>query len=221
MELHSVSRDGVFPEHYLMCEDRLCFVLGLIPGPGIIIVGMTLFSPAIVYQAHMLTSLTANIDQKDLVYPTETHAITGGLGAFNPDSAAVYAPLGLSLEVSSLLQSFLRDSRVAMPVDPVTPACERANTCEAFLVAGAARTIRPLPESQGIYNTTPAFRINDAPSYQIDFWEAPKDYIFKPKDCGSYGIAGTDSFGFQLCVSSAPSGELVSGTWNFRGDLMY
>jgi len=52
---------------------------------------------------------------------------------------------------------------------------QKANTCEAFLVAGAARTIRPLPGNQGIYNATPAFRINDAHAYQVDFCEAPKD----------------------------------------------
>jgi hypothetical protein len=98
-----------------------------------------------------------------------------------------------------------------MPVDSITPACEQSTSCEAFLVPGAARTVRPLPSSQGSYNTTPAFRINDAPSYQIDFWEAPKDYPLNPKDCGSYGKLGNDSFGFQLCVSRARSSELVLG----------
>ena len=119
--------------------------------------------------------------------------------------------MGLSLDVASLLQSFLRDTRVAMSVDPITSACQQAGNCEAFLVVGAARTIRPLPASHNSYNTTPAFRINDAPSYQIDFWEAPSDTTFNRKNCGSYGLAGNTSFGFLLCVSSASPGELVAG----------
>jgi hypothetical protein len=61
-----------------MYGNRICFVLGLIPGPGIIIMGIGCTGPENSQELNMLTSVTANIDQKDLVYPVETHAITGG-----------------------------------------------------------------------------------------------------------------------------------------------
>jgi hypothetical protein len=98
-----------------------------------------------------------------------------------------------------------------MSVDSITSSCQQASNCEAFLIAGAGRTVRPLPASHGAYSATPGFRINDAPSYQVDFWEAPTGYTFYREDCRSYGVAGNSSFGFNLYVSIAPPGELVAG----------
>ncbi|KAF2499710.1 hypothetical protein BU16DRAFT_558019 [Lophium mytilinum] len=168
---------------------RLLFIIGLIPGPGVI--------------------LMADVNQKDLFFPVEAMDVTAGLGIYDPNLAKIYATES-SFQTIPMVQGLLSDTTIVHRVDPISESCRATNSCTSYLISGAYNTVRPLPFTTRS-DDAPSFKIYNAPAYQIDMWDPPSNLSFGKTDCSTYGGNFNGSQGLALCNAKSKENELVSG----------
>ncbi|KAF2200900.1 hypothetical protein GQ43DRAFT_481187 [Delitschia confertaspora ATCC 74209] len=172
---------------------RLLVLLVFVPGPGII--------------------LMANINQTTLFFPTTTTPVTGGLGLYSPSLALSYAAV-LGPQISNLVQTMLQDRSLTWKLDPVSNQCKAGKKCRSYLLAGPYLTVAPMPFTQE-EGGLDWFRIKDAPFYQVDVWDAPKNLTFdiSKEECTLYGgFNDTTDFSMVLCIQQGEKG-VISGGW--------
>ncbi|KAF2003156.1 hypothetical protein P154DRAFT_112626 [Amniculicola lignicola CBS 123094] len=179
---------------------RLIFILGLIPGPGII--------------------LMANINQKQIFFPNTPHDISAGLAGYDPSVSRAYSTVW-GPEIGKLVQTMLRDRSVTYPLPAINPQCKRSKTCTSFLIAGPYQTISPWPFTVGPGNEEEldSYMVFDAPWYQVDMWDIEESEgwtVSMSRDCTLYGgFNGTSDYSLLLCIKEDPTGDGVIGAGQF------
>lgn len=138
--------------------------------------------------------------------------VSGGLAEYDPAVAATYHT-ALGPEIAKLVQTMLRDRTVTWPVDTVSQACRKERSCASYLVAGPYQTTAPWPFTVERGNLD-AFRLHNAPFYQVDMWNPSPDLEFEERDCTLYGGANrTTEYSMRLCISQeGAEGLLAAGT---------
>lgn len=178
---------------------RLMFVAILIPGPGIILLGMR----NSLLLERLGSSPIADIDQTTVCFDLESMNISAGLATFDPEIAnatrLIIAPL-----VSRYIQVMLQDRSLSWPVDAIDPTCNENLNCTSYLIAGPYSTVAPWPFSRLNESVdVDGFRIKHAPYYQVDMWDPkPNTTMFsQSRDCVVYGgLDSADEFSTLVCI---------------------
>jgi hypothetical protein len=141
--------------------------------------------------------------------------VSAGLATFDPTIANatrdVVAPL-----ISRYVNSMLQDRSLTWPVDHIDPACTADKNCTSFLIAGPYSTVSPWPfpgVEEGL--ETDAFRITNAPFYQVDMWGLEPGVVtfLQSRNCVVYGgLNATSDYSTSVCVAEHDTeGVLAAG----------
>ena len=180
---------------------RLFFLVILIPGPGIILMGM--FCLSILLKLQLMT-IIADTNQTTLFFGVRSMNVSAGLGLFDPSIANAARPV-IAPIVSRFIQVMLQDRSLSWPVDPIDNICKATKNCTSYLIAGPYSIVSPwpFPKANESLNTA-GFRVKNAPYYQVDMWDASPETlaISQSKNCVIYGgLDPIQEYSTLVCIA--------------------
>ncbi|KAF1965592.1 hypothetical protein BU23DRAFT_21631 [Bimuria novae-zelandiae CBS 107.79] len=142
--------------------------------------------------------------------------VSAGLATFDPAianaSRTVVAPL-----VSRYIQVLLQDRSLSWPVDPIDSTCKASENYTSYLIAGPYNTVVPWPfpnANKGV--DIDGFRIENAPYYQVDMWDASLDTLgmSQSRDCVVYGgLDATRKYATMLYIAEQEFPGVLGAGW--------
>ncbi|KFY56117.1 hypothetical protein V497_06501 [Pseudogymnoascus sp. VKM F-4516 (FW-969)] len=148
--------------------------------------------------------------------PSSAHVpVVAGLAPLSVKFLPYVPDALISVYAGSYTAGFLTDPRFVANMEPLH--CN-GDTCLSIFLPGGLHTVR---EANGDRNSTlfkgklggqyESIIVNQAPGYQVEFYDLPSSYRFKSQDCKIYmneiGFAG---YGLYVCIA-ADGSDLLSG----------
>jgi hypothetical protein len=128
-------------------------------------------------------------------------------------------PALINVYAGSYTYGFLTDPRFVANMEPIK--CE-GDTCLSVFLPGGLHTVRV---ASGDKNSTlfkdelgagqyESIIINQAPGYQVEFYDLPANYKFKSEDCTIYiDRIGYSNYGLYVCIATHGP-DLLSGSYS-------
>ncbi|KFY92697.1 hypothetical protein V498_04812 [Pseudogymnoascus sp. VKM F-4517 (FW-2822)] len=149
--------------------------------------------------------------------PSIAHVpVMAGLAPLSVEFLPYVPPALISIYAGTYSAGFLTDPRFVANMEPLH--CE-GDTCLSIFLPGGLHTVRV---ASGGKNST-LFRgeigggeyesiiIDQAPGYQVEFYDLPDNYKFKKEDCTIYMTEiGYSNYGLYVCIAAHGS-DLLSG----------
>lgn len=151
--------------------------------------------------------------------PSIAHVpVMAGLAPLSIEFLPYVPPALISIYAGTYSAGFLTDPRFVANMEPLH--CE-GDTCLSIFLPGGLHTVRV---ASGNKNST-LFRgeigggeyesiiIDQAPGYQVEFYDLPDNYEFKKEDCTIYMTEiGYSNYGLYVCIAAHGS-DLLSGSY--------
>ena len=150
--------------------------------------------------------------------PSTAHVpVVAGLAHLSIEFLPYVSPALINVYAGTYSAGFLTDPRFVANMEPLN--CE-GDTCLSIFLPGGLHTVR---EANGDKNSTlfkgklggeyESIIVNQAPGYQVEFYDLPDNYRFKSEDCTIYmDEIGFSDYGLYVCIATHGS-DLLSGSY--------
>lgn len=150
--------------------------------------------------------------------PSTAHVpVVAGLAPLSIEFLPYVSPALINVYAGTYSAGFLTDPRFVANMEPLN--CE-GDTCLSIFLPGGLHTVR---EANGDKNSTlfkgklggeyESIIVNQAPGYQVEFYDLPDNYRFKSEDCTIYmDEIGFSDYGLYVCIATHGS-DLLSGSY--------
>ncbi|OBT75014.1 hypothetical protein VF21_06337 [Pseudogymnoascus sp. 05NY08] len=142
--------------------------------------------------------------------------VVAGLAPLSIEFLPYVLPSLISVYAGSYTYGFLTDPRFVANMEPIN--C-KGDTCLSVFLPGGLHTVRV---ASGDKNSTlfkgelgdgkyESIIVNQAPGYQVEFYDLPDNYKFKNEECTIYmDEIGFSNYGLYVCIATYGS-DLLSG----------
>lgn len=163
---------------------------------------------------------TADVTFKNMytAVPSTAHVpVVAGLAPLSIEFLPYVPKALINVYAGTYSAGFLTDPRFVANMEPLN--CE-GDTCLSIFLPGGLHTVR---EANGDKNSTlfkgklggeyESIIVNQAPGYQVEFYDLPDNYRFKSEDCIVYmDEIGFSDYGLYVCIAAHGS-DLLSGSY--------
>jgi hypothetical protein len=152
---------------------------------------------------------------------TTTHVpVVAGLAPLSIEFLPYIKPALVSIYAATYTAGFLTDPRFVANMEPIK--CE-GDHCLSIFLPGGLHTVR---ENNGDRNATlfkgelgklggeyESILVNQAPGYQVEFYDLPEGYKFKSEDCKMYlDEIGFPNYGLYVCIAGHGT-DMLAGSY--------
>lgn len=145
--------------------------------------------------------------------------VVAGLAPLSIKFLPYVKPSLINVYAGSYTYGFLTDPRFVANMEPIN--C-KGDTCLSVFLPGGLHTVRV---ASGDRNSTlfkgelgggkyESIIVNQAPGYQVEFYDLPDNYKFKSEDCIIYmDEIGFSNYGLYVCIATHGP-DLLSGSYS-------
>lgn len=150
--------------------------------------------------------------------PSTAHVpVVAGLAPLSVEFLPYVLPSLINVYAGTYTAGFLTDPRFVANMEPLN--C-KGDTCLSIFLPGGLHTVRV---ASGDKNSTlfkgqlgdeyESIIVNQAPGYQVEFYDLPDNYKFNSEDCIIHmDKIGYASYGLYVCIATHGS-DLLSGSY--------